>query len=343
MQRVAWFVIRCQYRSDVADPQDALGPSRRQSHMTETVISTVGLTKRYGDFTAVDHVGLTVHEGDLFGFLGPNGAGKTTTIRMLLGLVYPTSGEIEILGNPMPRSKQQVLQRVGCLIEGPAFYPHLSGRTNLRLLDASGRGGARSSRPKRVRDAMERVGLAAVGNRPVKHYSSGMKQRLGLAAAMLKHHTLVVLDEPTNGLDPNGMKEIRGVMSSLVAEGTTVMLSSHLLSEVEQVCNRAAIVDRGRLVAQDEVARLLAPTGRVVVYTRDGSRAIDALSALPQLTVERHSDRIEVNADGVPPEELNKRLVDAGVRVSELVLERRTLEDVYMDLTEDAGGPDAIR
>jgi ABC-type multidrug transport system ATPase subunit len=310
--------------------------------MTEAVISTVRLTKLYGKHAAVDDVSLTVHEGDLFGFLGPNGAGKTTTIRMLLGLVYPTSGEIEVLGSPMPRSKQRVLPQVGSLIEGPAFYPHLCGRTNLKLLDASGKGGSRSSRPKRVRDAMERVGLAGVGNRPVKHYSSGMKQRLGLAAAMLKHHTLVVLDEPTNGLDPNGMKEIRGVMSALVADGTTVMLSSHLLSEVEHICNRAAIVDRGRLVAQDEVARLLAPTGRIVVYTQDGGRAVDALSALPQVTFDRHSDRIEVNADGVPPEELNKRLVDAGVRVSQLVLERRTLEEVYMDLTEDEG-PDAIR
>jgi ABC-2 type transport system ATP-binding protein len=311
--------------------------------MTEAVISTVGLTKRYGELAAVDDVSLTVHEGDLFGFLGPNGAGKTTTIRMLLGLVYPTSGEIELLGSPMPRSKHQVLPQVGCLIEGPAFYPHLSGRTNLTLLDASGRGGSRSSRARRVGDAMDRVGLAQLGNRPVKHYSSGMKQRLGLAAAMLRHHTLVVLDEPTNGLDPNGMKEIRGVMSALVADGTTVMLSSHLLGEVEHICNRAAIVDRGRLVAQDEVARLLALTGRVVVYTPDADRAVDALSALPQLVLERHTDRVEVNADGVPPEELNKRLVEAGVRVRELVLERRTLEDVYMGLTEDAGGPDAIR
>jgi ABC-2 type transport system ATP-binding protein len=139
------------------------------------------------------------------------------------------------------------------------------------------------------------------------------------------------------------MKEIRGVMSALVADGTTVMLSSHLLGEVEHICNRAAIVDRGRLVAQDEVARLLAPTGRVVVYTPDAGRAVDALSALPQLVVERHTDRVEVNADGVPPEELNKRLVEAGVRVRELVLERRTLEDVYMGLTEGARGSDGIR
>jgi ABC-type multidrug transport system ATPase subunit len=310
--------------------------------MTQPVISTVGLSKRYGDLAAVDDVTLTVQEGDLFGFLGPNGAGKTTTLRMLLGLVYPTSGDIEVLGRPMPRSKQQVLPEVGCLIEGPAFYPHLSGRTNLKLLDASGRGGSRASRSTRVGEAMERVGLARVGGRPVKHYSSGMRQRLGLGAAMLKHHTLVVLDEPTNGLDPNGMKEIRSVMSALVADGTTVMLSSHLLGEVEHICNRAAIVDRGRLVAQDEVSRLLAPTGRLIVYTRDTAQAVEALATLPQLTIDRRADRIEVSTDGVPTEELNKRLVDAGVRVSELILERRTLEDVYMDLTEDAGGPDAI-
>jgi ABC-type multidrug transport system ATPase subunit len=311
--------------------------------MTGTVIATRGLTKRYGStVTAVDDLNLSVEEGDLFGFLGPNGAGKTTTIRMLLGLVYPTSGEIEVLGRPIPQARQAVLPDVGCLIEGPAFYPHLSGRTNLALLDASGRASS-VSRPHRVTEALERVGLAQVGRRPVKNYSSGMKQRLGLASALLQHHALVVLDEPTNGLDPNGMKEMREVMSGLVAGGTTVMLSSHLLGEVEHICNRAAIVDRGRLVAQDDVASLLAPTGRIIVHTPDVSRAVDALAGWPQLTIDRHSDRIAVNADGVPPEALNKRLVDADVRVIEFVLERRTLEDVYMDLTEEAGGPDAIR
>jgi ABC-2 type transport system ATP-binding protein len=262
---------------------------------------------------------------------------------MLLGLVYPTSGEIEVLGSPIPQARQAVLPDVGCLIEGPAFYPHLSGRTNLALLDASGKSASRGSRPHRVAEALERVGLAQVGRRPVKNYSSGMKQRLGLASALLEHHSLVVLDEPTNGLDPNGMKEMREVMSELVAGGTTVMLSSHLLGEVEHICNRAAIVDRGRLVAQDTVASLLAPTGRIIVHTPDVTRAVDALEGWPQLTIDRHSDRIAVNADGVAPEALNKRLVDADVRVTEFVLERRTLEDVYMDLTEEAGGPDAIR
>jgi ABC-2 type transport system ATP-binding protein len=311
--------------------------------MTGPVISTQGLSKRYGSLTAVDDLSLSVEEGDLFGFLGPNGAGKTTTIRMLLGLVYPTSGEIEVLGRPIPGSRQAVLPDVGCLIEGPAFYPHLSGRTNLALLDASGRGASRASRPRRVAAALERVGLAQVGRRPVKNYSSGMKQRLGLAAALLKHHALVVLDEPTNGLGPNGMKEMREVMAGLVTGGTTVMLSSHLLGEVEHICNRAAIVDRGRLVAQDDVASLLAPTGRIIVHTPDVARAVHALSGWPQLTIDQHPDRIAVNTDGVPPETVNKRLVDADVRVTEFVLERRTLEDVYMDLTEDAGGPDAIR
>jgi ABC-2 type transport system ATP-binding protein len=311
--------------------------------VTDVVISTHGLSKRFGAFRAVEDLTLTVSEGDLFGFLGPNGAGKTTTIRMLLGLVLPTSGEIEMLGRPMPRSCQEVLPNVGCLIEGPAFYPHLSGRTNLALLDASGHGSSRSSRSKRVGEALERVGLAQVGRRPIKNYSSGMKQRLGLGAALLKRHALVVLDEPTNGLDPNGMKEIREVMSGLVADGTTVMLSSHLLGEVEHICNRAAIVDRGRLVAQDDVSSLLAPTGRITVHTLDTDLAVKALAALPRVTVEPWAGGVQVNADGVPPDEVNQRLVGAGVRVTELVLERRSLEDVYMDLTEDAGGPDAIR
>jgi ABC-type multidrug transport system ATPase subunit len=301
------------------------------------VIRTEGLTKRFGGLVAVDGLDLDVREGDLFGFLGPNGSGKTTTVRMLLGLVFATSGRIELLGRPMPRAAREVLPQVGSLVEGPAFYPHLSGRANLSLFDAagpSGPGGTGRDRRRRVDDALTRVGLEEVGRRPVRAWSTGMRQRLGLAAALLRAPRLLVLDEPTSGLDPHGMREVRDLLAELVAGGTTVFLSSHLLAEVELVCTSAAVVDRGRLVAQDRVDALLGPTGRVLVTTPDVGRAADLAAALPGVRLgERRPDRLAVHLDGTPPEALNRRLVDGGVRVQELVVERPTLEDVFLRLT----------
>jgi ABC-2 type transport system ATP-binding protein len=301
------------------------------------VIRTEGLTKRFGGLVAVDGLDLDVREGDLFGFLGPNGSGKTTTVRMLLGLVFATSGRIELLGRPMPRAAREVLPQVGSLVEGPAFYPHLSGRANLSLFDAagpSGPGGTGRDRRRRVDDALAQVGLEEVGRRPVRAWSTGMRQRLGLAAALLRAPRLLVLDEPTNGLDPHGTREVRDLLAELAAGGTTVFLSSHLLAEVELVCTRAAIVDRGRLVAQDRVAALLGPTGRVLVTTPDVGAAADLAAALPGVRLgERGPDRLAVHLDGTAPEALNRRLVDGGVRVRELVVERPSLEDVFLRLT----------
>jgi ABC-type multidrug transport system ATPase subunit len=298
------------------------------------VIRTQGLTKRFGPLVAVDGLGLDVREGDLFGFLGPNGSGKTTTVRMLLGLVFATSGRIEVLGRPMPRAAREVLPQVGSLVEGPAFYPHLSGRANLATFDAAGPGGGRADRRRRVDDALARVGLEGVGRRPVRAWSTGMRQRLGLAAAVLRAPRLLVLDEPTNGLDPHGTREVRDLLVELVAGGTTVFLSSHLLAEVELVCTRAAIVDRGRLVAQDRVEALLGPTGRVLVSTPDVDAAADLAAGLPGVRLgERRPDRLAVHLDGTAPEALNRRLVDGGVRVRELVVERPTLEEVFLRLT----------
>jgi ABC-type multidrug transport system ATPase subunit len=300
-------------------------------------IVTEGLTKRYGRLVAVDDLHLEVHEGDLFGFLGPNGSGKTTTVRMVLGLVFATSGRIELLGRPMPRAARAVLGSVGSLVEGPAFYPHLSGRANLAVLDQAGPGGARLNRRRRIGEALERVGLADVGRRPVKAYSSGMRQRLGLAAALLRSPRLLVLDEPTNGLDPQGMREIRDLLVELVDGGVTVFLSSHLLAEVEMICSRAAIVHQGRLVAQARVAELLAPTGRVLVTTPDPGAAAELAATLPGLRIdERRDDALLVHLDGLPPEALNQKLVAAGVPVRELVAERPTLEDVFLKLTGEA-------
>jgi ABC-type multidrug transport system ATPase subunit len=326
------------------------------------VITTHGLTKRYGRTLAVDSVDLTVREGDRYGFLGPNGSGKTTLIRLLLGLVYATRGEIELLGRPVPRHLREVLPQVGALVEGPAAYPHLSGRTNLWLIDSAGprpgggtgprrtiigprpAGGTRRDRRRRIEQALERVGLGGIDRRPVKAYSLGMRQRLGLAAALLRAPRLLVLDEPTNGLDPRGIHEIRELLADLNAAGTTVFLSSHLLAEVEALCTRVGVVDRGRLVLQDDLAALRAPTGRVVLDSPDPAAAVALLDGQVE---ERDGRRLVVrHAD---PAVLNALLVAGGVRVAEISAERRTLEQVVLELTTasadrvDAPAPRADR
>jgi ABC-type multidrug transport system ATPase subunit len=306
------------------------------------VIVTRGLTKRFGPVLAVDHVDLDVREGDRFGFLGPNGSGKTTVIRMLLGLVFATSGEIEVLGKPIPSRVREVLPKVGALVEGPSAYGHLSGRANLALIDAAGRAGGRRTRRRRVDEALEQVGLAGIDGRPVRKYSLGMRQRLGLAAALLRAPRLLVLDEPTNGLDPQGIREVRDLLVRLNEAGTTVFLSSHQLAEVEQLCTRVGIVNRGRLVLQAELATLRAVTGRVIVRSPDADRAAAELNGQ---VASRDGDRLVVT--GTDPAALNARLVTAGLRVIEIRPERSSLEDLVLELTgpgsdridRDAGQP----
>jgi ABC-2 type transport system ATP-binding protein len=289
------------------------------------VISTRGLVKRYGRLRAVDGIDLDVQEGDVYGFLGANGSGKTTTVRMLLGLVLPTSGEIDLLGERMPRAGRRVLPRVGALVEGPAHYGHLSGRENLSLLDAAGRGGSWRTRRRRVDDVLEQVGLAGVGRRPVKAYSLGMRQRLGLAGALLRRPELFVLDEPTNGLDPQGITEVRELLLELHRAGTTVFLSSHLLAEVEQLCSRVGVLDRGRLVLQDSLATLTAPTGSTVVHTPAPDRV---RATLDGRVTSIDGERVIVK--GSDPAEVNALLVGAGIPVTGLALERPTLEEVVL-------------
>jgi ABC-type multidrug transport system ATPase subunit len=294
------------------------------------VIVTTGLTKRFGQVLAVDHVDLMVREGDRYGFLGPNGSGKTTVVRMLLGLVYPSSGTMEVLGASVPRHVSTVLPQIGALIEAPSAYGHLSGPANLTLVDASGprvRGGRRNRR-RRVADALDRVGLGGVDDRAVRKYSLGMRQRLGLAAALLRSPRLLVLDEPTNGLDPQGIREIRDLLAELNAAGTTIFLSSHQLSEVEQLCTRVGVVDRGRLVLQDDLAVLSGPTGRVVVRTPDAGQAAAVLDGR---VVDRYDDRLII-ADG-DVALVNTQLVAAGLRVTEIGPERRSLEDLVLSVT----------
>jgi ABC-type multidrug transport system ATPase subunit len=292
------------------------------------MIVTRGLTKRYGRVLAVDAIDLDVREGDRYGFLGPNGSGKTTLVRLLLGLVYATSGEIDVLGHRMPARAKSVLPQLGSLVEGPAAYPHLSGRTNLALLDAAGPGGPRRTRKRRIEDALEQVGLVGVDKRPVRAYSLGMRQRLGLAAALLRRPRLLILDEPTNGLDPRGILEIRDLLTTLNEAGTTVFLSSHLLSEVEQLCTRVGIVDRGQLVLQDDLANLRAPTGHILVETPDATKVATLLNG--QVT-EHDGERLIIRHPD--PAELNALLVSHGVRVSAIAEQRRSLEQVVLDVT----------
>jgi ABC-type multidrug transport system ATPase subunit len=295
------------------------------------LITTRSLVKRFGATVAVNEVDINVREGDRYGFLGPNGSGKTTLVRMLLGLVFPTSGEIEVLGQPVPKHVRDVLPSIGALVEGPAAIPHLSGRTNLSIIDKAGpRVGNGRDRKRRIEEALEAVGLAGIDRRPVRAYSLGMRQRLGLASALLRKPRLLILDEPTNGLDPRGIREIRELLVALNKAGTTVFLSSHLLSEVDELCDRVGIVDRGRLVLQESLATLHAPTGRVVVDTEDPATAVGMLNGQVEW---RDGNRLVVRASD--PAELNSRLVAGGVRVREIAEQRRTLEQVVLDVTGD--------
>ncbi|EST30499.1 hypothetical protein N566_21080 [Streptomycetaceae bacterium MP113-05] len=322
---------------------------------SEAVVETTGLTKRYrGGQLAVDGLDLAVPRGSVFGFLGPNGSGKTTTIRMLLGLIEPTRGAARLLGEPMPRAARRVLPRVGALIEGPALYGFLSGRDNLLRYDAADPDADPRTRRTRVGEALERVGLTSAAGRKARAYSLGMKQRLGLAAALLQPRELLVLDEPTNGLDPQGMREIRTLIRGLAADGRTVFLSSHLLDEIEQVCTHTAVMHRGKLVTQGTVAEMSAGVrGRLAVGTPDTAETARILKeqGVTGITVAEGRVTGDLPADappattgtavpnrqrpGGPPDlaDLNAALVRAGVRVRAFGRQDASLEDAFVALT----------
>jgi len=298
-------------------------------------LASRGLTKRFrGGQLAVADLDLAVPSGSVYGFLGPNGSGKTTTIRMLLGLIVPTRGSWEVLGAPMPAGASRVLRRVGALIEGPAFHPYLGGWANLARLDAADSlADPRTSRA-RIGQALERVGLGAAAGKRYRNYSMGMRQRLGLAAALLQPRELLVLDEPTNGLDPQGTREVRALIRELAGEGATVFLSSHLLSEVEQVCTHAGIMSAGCMVAHGSLAELGAGAEpRLRVDTTEPDLAVRVLAELGCRDAERRDEGAEAVLDGVAPERACAALVRAGVPVRGLVVQRPSLEDTYVSLT----------
>jgi ABC-type multidrug transport system ATPase subunit len=310
------------------------GAGRDAALDADAPVRTHGLTKRFKHQMAVNGIDLTVPRGAVYGFLGPNGSGKTTTIRMLLGLIRPTGGTITLLGQSMPEHAASTLPRVGALVEGPAFHPYLSGRANLARLDASDAGSdARTSRA-RIDAALDRVGLLAAATKNYRAYSLGMRQRLAIANALLMPRDLLVLDEPTNGLDPQGTREVRHLVSDLAADGATVLVSSHLLAEVEQMCTHVGVMTVGRLVAQgpvDEVRSGAVQTARV--ETDQPAEAGRVLAGLGLTDVRVEDTRVLAALGQVDTAKIVPALVHAEVPVFGFAVESPSLEDLFVSLT----------
>ena len=302
--------------------------------MTGLAVSSTGLSKRFRRQLAVDSVDLAVPRGAVYGFLGPNGSGKTTTIRLLLGLVRPTAGRHALLGVDMPGGATRVLPRIGALVEGPAFHPYLSGADNLRRLDAADRTADPATGATRMRAALERVGLTAAAGKRYRAYSLGMRQRLALAVTLLQPRELLILDEPTNGLDPQGPREVRALISSVAAEGATVLLSTHLLSEVEQICTHVGVMREGRLVAQAPLSELHASVApRARVETDHPADAARVLAELGLTDVDSGPGSAVGVLAGVSPEKVVAALVHDGVPVRGFQVVTPDLEDVFVALT----------
>ncbi|MGH3696932.1 MAG: ABC transporter ATP-binding protein [Pseudonocardiaceae bacterium] len=306
------------------------GPSSAELECADTLVRTRGLTKRYrGGIVAVDQVDLTVRRGEVYGFLGPNGAGKTTTLRILLGLIRPTGGTAAVFGYPPgdPRG----LARIGAIVETPAFYPYLSGRDNLRVL-------ARYCEvpETQVDNALETIDLTARSRDRFKTYSLGMKQRLGVAAALLKDPELLILDEPTNGLDPAGMADMRALIRRLGSGRRSVLLSSHLLGEVQQVCDRLGVISHGRLIAESTVQELRGSASLLLAAQPLDEAARLAAELLGPHRVQRHDGQLRLDAGPDDAARVNRALVLAGVQVSGLHPVERSLEEVFLTMTKDA-------
>ncbi|MBO0743494.1 MAG: ABC transporter ATP-binding protein [Candidatus Dormibacteraeota bacterium] len=308
------------------------GTASQEPDQRPVALHARGLTKRYGMITAVDGLTLDVRRGEVYGFLGPNGAGKTTTMRMLVGLIRPTSGSAQVLGRPP--GDPRALARLGALIETPAFYPYLSGRANLEVLA----GHAHVPKP-RIDDVLEVVRLAGRASDRYSSYSLGMKQRLGVAAALLKDPELLILDEPTNGLDPIGVAHMRSLIRGLADEGRAVMLSSHELGEVQRICDRVGVIFRGRLVTESTVSALRGGTG-VVVRAAPLPRAQALLAHLfgdEKVALRDHDLRLQIAPERAS--EVARRLVLAGIDVHELRADERSLEEVFMAMSAEFDAP----
>jgi ABC-2 type transport system ATP-binding protein len=292
-----------------------------------SVVETHDLTKKFGERTAVDHVELNIPAGSAFGYLGPNGAGKTTLIRMLLGLTKATSGTMRLLGHPIPQERAAALARVGAIVEEPRFHRFLTGRENLRIV-AAARGPEAHAR---IDESLARVGLTKRADEKVKAYSLGMRQRLGVARALLADPELLILDEPMNGLDPAGMEEFRFMIRAFVEEGRTVVLSSHLLDEVEKTCDAVAIVDQGKVVVQGAIGDLTGEATTVLVATSDNERA---KTLLGDYEVEAVPEGLRVRLDdAATAAAVNRKLVEAGIDVHRLEPERASLERRFLEIT----------
>jgi ABC-2 type transport system ATP-binding protein len=316
-------------------PGASPGPGAAREAEPEPAIVTSGLTKRFrSGQLAVDGIDMVVPRGSVYGFLGPNGSGKTTTIRMLLGLVYPTAGSHSLLGVPMPKGTVQVLPRVGSLVEGPAFYPQLSGPDNLARVDAADRTADPRTAKQRITEALDRVGLLAAKKKHYRAYSLGMKQRLAIAASLLQPRELIILDEPTNGLDPQGTREVRGLIREIATGGITVLVSSHLLAEVEQICTQVGVMRTGKLVFQGPLEELRARgSARIRVTTSDPARAAEVLGKLGLADVTAGDGEASAALGDQAPEQVTRELVYAGVPVAGLDTPRPSLEELFVGLT----------
>jgi ABC-2 type transport system ATP-binding protein len=305
----------------------------------EAVIETTGVTKRFGDRVAVDHADLTVPRGCAFGFLGPNGAGKTTLIRVLLGLTPASEGTMRVLGLPVPERRAEALGRVGAIVEEPRFHGHLTGRENLRLASAC----RAQEAERRIQPALDRVGLASRADDRVRTYSMGMRQRLGIARCLLADPELLILDEPTNGLDPAGILEFRHFVRSMVDEGRTVFLSSHLLDEVEKICDRAAIVDQGRILMEGTVAEIAAGGKPVIQIGCGDPQSAEALLLTHPAVAESGEIAgglqlvLRDGADAVVAD-IVRQLVEGGIAVHRVEPVRATLEERFLEVTSRFGG-----
>ena len=297
------------------------------------IIEVNNLVRKFGDLVAVNDISFTVEEGEIFGFLGPNGAGKTTVIRLMLGLIKPSSGTVVIFGHDVSRGLRDTLPRVGAMVENPAFYPYLSGRDNMIVMSRA----AGLENANRIEDLLEMVGLLTRADDKYETYSLGMKQRLAIAAALLNDPELIILDEPALGLDAAGIRQVRELLRQLKSAGKTLFVSSHLLHEVEQVCDRVAVIDHGRLTGQGEVKKLLRlATGlRVLVDEKERAKAI--LSAVEWVaSVTEDDDHLVVETPWEKARELNALLVREGLYLSELTIRSQTLEDYFLNLTGGA-------